>query len=123
MEAAEVAKVKTNDVLLVTNVQSSMTRIIIILVLFVIITSVLVYLVFADISRSNLFRKQLLEAKEEAEYLSTVKQRFLSNMSHEIRTPLQSIIGFQSKSCSRISRRELLLKHLLFVGTSVANSE
>lgn len=97
MEAAEVAKVKANDVLLVTNVQSSMTRIIIILVLFVIITSVLVYLVFADISRSNLFRKQLLEAKEEAEYLSTVKQRFLSNMSHEIRTPLQSIIGFSEQ--------------------------
>ena len=97
MEAAEVAKVKANDVLLVTNVQSSMTRIIIILVLFVIITSVLVYLVFADISRSNLFRKQLLEAKEEAEYLSTVKQLFLSNMSHEIRTPLQSIIGFSEQ--------------------------
>jgi len=97
METAEIAKVKANDALLVTNVQSSMTRIIIIMILFVIITSVLVYLVFTDIARSNLFRKQLLEAKEEAEYLSTVKQRFLSNMSHEIRTPLQSIIGFSEQ--------------------------
>ncbi len=33
-------------------------------------------------------------AKEEAEYHSLAKQRFLSNMSHEIRTPLQAIIGY-----------------------------
>ncbi|MFC5283326.1 hybrid sensor histidine kinase/response regulator [Pedobacter alpinus] len=34
------------------------------------------------------------KAKEDADYNSLAKQRFLSNMSHEIRTPLQSIIGY-----------------------------
>ncbi|HOI33205.1 MAG TPA: ATP-binding protein, partial [Bacteroidales bacterium] len=47
-----------------------------------------------DVNQSNKLRMQLLEAKDKAEQLSRVKQRFLSNMSHEIRTPLQSILGF-----------------------------
>jgi len=97
MEEDEIAKIKDNDAVLIKNVQASMINITIIMVLFIIITAILIYLVFSDIARSNLFRKQLLEAKEEAEYLSTVKQRFLSNMSHEIRTPLQSIIGFSEQ--------------------------
>ena len=97
MEEDEIAKMKANDAVLIKNVQASMINITIIMVLFIIITAILIYLVFSDIARSNLFRKQLLEAKEEAEYLSTVKQRFLSNMSHEIRTPLQSIIGFSEQ--------------------------
>jgi signal transduction histidine kinase/DNA-binding NarL/FixJ family response regulator len=97
MEEVEIVRLKSNDAILIQNVKSSMTRIIIIMVLFIIIMSVLVYLVFTDIKLSKLYRKQLLEAKEEAEYLSTVKQRFVSNMSHEIRTPLQTIIGFSEQ--------------------------
>ena len=97
MEEDEIATMKANDVVLIKNVKASMINITIIMVLFIIITSILIYLVFSDIARSNLFRKQLQEAKEEAEHLSTVKQRFLSNMSHEIRTPLQSIIGFSEQ--------------------------
>ena len=97
MEEVEIARIKSNDTILIQNVKSSMTRIIIILILFIIITSVLVYMLFSDIKLSKLHRKQLLEAKEEAEYLSTVKQRFVSNMSHEIRTPLQTIIGFSEQ--------------------------
>jgi signal transduction histidine kinase/DNA-binding response OmpR family regulator len=97
MEEAEIAKMKTNDAVLIKNVKVSMINITFIMVIFIIITGILIYLVFSDIARSNLYRKQLLEAKEEAEYLSTVKQRFLSNMSHEIRTPLQSIIGFSEQ--------------------------
>lgn len=58
------------------------------------LTVLLAYLIFADIARSNKYRLQLEEAKEEAEYHGMAKQRFLSNMSHEIRTPLQSIIGY-----------------------------
>jgi signal transduction histidine kinase len=58
------------------------------------LTALLAYLIFTDITKSNEYRSQLEEAKEEAEYHSMAKQRFLSNMSHEIRTPLQSIIGY-----------------------------
>jgi signal transduction histidine kinase/CheY-like chemotaxis protein len=54
----------------------------------------LVFLILTDFARSRRFRSQLVEARNEAERLSRVKERFLSNMSHEIRTPLQSIIGF-----------------------------
>ena len=97
MEEVEIAKLKSNDAVLIQNVKASMTRIIIIMVLFIIIMSYLLYLVFSDIKLSRQYRRQLLEAKEEAEYLSTVKQRFVSNMSHEIRTPLQTIIGFSEQ--------------------------
>jgi len=97
MEEAEIVKMKANDGVLVNTVQTSMTRITIIMILFIIVTIILIYFVFSDIARNNQYRKQLLEAKEEAEYLTSVKQRFLSNMSHEIRTPLQSIIGFSEQ--------------------------
>jgi len=61
---------------------------------FVALAILLVYFILRDISRINKYRKELEAAKEEAEYHSMAKQRFLSNMSHEIRTPLQSIIGY-----------------------------
>ncbi|GAA4446785.1 hypothetical protein GCM10023091_40590 [Ravibacter arvi] len=58
------------------------------------LTALLGFWIFADITRSGEYRKELILAKEEADYHSAAKQRFLANMSHEIRTPLQSIIGF-----------------------------
>lgn len=61
---------------------------------FFLLTAVMAYFIFTDITKSNDYREQLEEAKEEAEYHSMAKQRFLANMSHEIRTPLQSIIGY-----------------------------
>lgn len=54
----------------------------------------LIYFILTDFANSRKFRIELEQAKEEAERLGSVKERFLSNMSHEIRTPLQSIIGY-----------------------------
>lgn len=75
-------------------VHSSIKRISLIILGFVILIILLVYFILTDISRINKYRKELEEAKDEAEYHAHAKQRFLSNMSHEIRTPLQSIIGY-----------------------------
>ncbi|MDO3643183.1 ATP-binding protein [Mucilaginibacter sp. L3T2-6] len=75
-------------------VRGNIERIGTIILAFVVLAIFLVYFILRDISRINKYRKELEAAKEEAEYHSMAKQRFLSNMSHEIRTPLQSIIGY-----------------------------
>lgn len=80
---------------------------------FFFLTAMLAYLIFTDITKSNEYRSQLEEAKEEAEYHSMAKQRFLSNMSHEIRTPLQSIIGYTEalKKDEKPKRQDLETLH------------
>src|SRR5690606_42010165 len=55
---------------------------------------VFAYFILTDIRKNTAYRIELENAKNEAEYHSVAKQRFLSNMSHELRTPLQSIIGY-----------------------------
>ncbi|MCF0058495.1 ATP-binding protein [Dyadobacter sp. CY356] len=75
-------------------VGESINQIEYIMIGFFFLTALLAYFIFTDITRSSKYRYALEEAKEEAEYHSMAKQRFLSNMSHEIRTPLQSIIGY-----------------------------
>jgi len=77
-----------------TIVTANIRRLEWVMVGFFFLTALLAYLIFTDITKSNKYRNELEEAKDEAEYHGLAKQRFLSNMSHEIRTPLQSIIGY-----------------------------
>ncbi len=69
-------------------------RIAIILIVAFLSTILIVYLILADITRSEFYRNRLLVAKSNAERLARVKEDFLANMSHEIRTPLTAILGF-----------------------------
>ena len=78
-------------------VSESVWRIGGVILVFFCITAIMVYLILADIRRSNAYRIALEAAKEEAEYHAAAKQRFLANMSHELRTPLQSIIGYSEQ--------------------------
>ncbi|TKT93560.1 ATP-binding protein [Dyadobacter frigoris] len=91
----EIVRQASTDGLQTQNmVGESINQIEYIMIGFFFLTALLAYFIFTDITRSSKYRYALEEAKEEAEYHSMAKQRFLSNMSHEIRTPLQSIIGY-----------------------------
>ncbi|MXV51882.1 response regulator [Pedobacter sp. HMF7647] len=79
------------------SVNEGIKRINYIIIGFLGLTVIFLYMIMADIMRNKRYRKELEKAKEEAEYHSAAKQRFLSNMSHEIRTPLQSIIGYSEQ--------------------------
>ncbi len=72
---------------------------------------VLLIILIKDITRTNLYRKQLEKEKERAEQLAAAKEIFLSKMSHEIRTPLHSISGFThllDKEIGRGKQRKFL---------------
>lgn len=91
-------------------------------VVFVLVAFVLIGFIIGDISKFNRYRKQLEASREEAEFHSQAKQRFLSNMSHEIRSPLQTIVGYSellmNESGTDKSKIEVISKaseHLLQV--------
>ena len=91
-EAVQQMEVENIDARNVVN--QSVQRISLILLSFFLISVILIYLILSDIKKGTAYRIALENAKNEAEYHSEAKQRFLSNMSHELRTPLQSIIGY-----------------------------
>ncbi|QKJ30983.1 response regulator [Mucilaginibacter mali] len=102
VEADGIAQVALNNSAARNVVDSSIRRISIIMLVFLAITLLLLYFILMDIARINRYRKEIEQAKEEAEYHNIARQRFLSNMSHELRTPLQSIIGYSE----RINRQQ-----------------
>jgi signal transduction histidine kinase len=50
--------------------------------------------ILRDVTEINRIKKELQEAKMQAEDPAGLKSEFLGNLSHEIRTPLNAILGF-----------------------------
>lgn len=80
--------------------------------------------ILIDINRSNRYKRQLIEARQRAEYLAKAKEEFLANMSHEIRTPLNAIIGFseQLESTPLQNSQRKYLKAVSNAGSHLLNT-
>ena len=63
--------------------------------------------VILDITDRKALERDLVEAKEKAEFYSRSKTEFLTNMSHEIRTPLNGIVGFSQVLLNRYAGYQL----------------
>ncbi len=47
-----------------------------------------------DVTLQNIYEQELIEARQQSELSSSIKNDFLTLVSHELRTPLNAIIGF-----------------------------
>ena len=88
------ANYRTRSVRAKASIEDALIRIGVILLVALFSAITIVYLILADITRSDFYKRRLLAAKSRAEKLARVKEDFLANMSHEIRTPLTAILGF-----------------------------
>jgi signal transduction histidine kinase/CheY-like chemotaxis protein/HPt (histidine-containing phosphotransfer) domain-containing protein len=93
VEKQELESIRENKENATEIVNTSVVIISVLLFIFIVGAGILLYIILTDVAKSNAYRAQLQEAKDEAEQLGMVKQRFLANMSHELRTPLQTIVG------------------------------
>jgi signal transduction histidine kinase/CheY-like chemotaxis protein len=93
IETEELKSTQQNNTQATALVNRGLSHMNLILILFIGGAALLAFMIFTDIAKSNRYRRELIAAKEDAEELGHVKQRFLSNMSHELRTPLQAIVG------------------------------
>ncbi len=96
-ETEELQKAQSNNSRVTETIDTGIRRMNAIIIGFICGVTILTFMIFTDIIRSNRYRKELVLAKEEAEQSGLVKQRFLANMSHELRTPLQSIVGISEQ--------------------------
>jgi len=67
-----------------------------------------------DITERKQLEKQLIQAREQAEFANEAKSNFLSNISHELRTPMQGILGYSILAIEKIDRlkKDKLLDYL-----------
>lgn len=109
IEAEFLAQTETAKNQAEENINSSITRINLLMLLFFIAIVVVVFFIFSDVNKINKLNELLAKAKNKAEFESRAKQRFLSTMSHEIRTPLQTILGYTEQSIKQAEKAKELL--------------
>ena len=94
-----------------STVRSTTEKIFIIVIFSLLVLVIFSLFLISDINKSRFYKNQLVIAKNKAEDLLLVKQRFMANISHEIRTPLNSIIGFSKQ----LGKTNLEKEHKTFV--------
>lgn len=92
--SANAGRTKLEQEIAKAEIENANTQFLIIAGMGIFLGFILLIFLIKDISKANLYKKNLEKEKQRAEELAAAKEIFLSKMSHEIRTPLHSIAGF-----------------------------